>query len=329
MFSDGAKPATTNQFGYQSFELGGVVFSRDEYYAELSWDGGSHTIEIDQFIRTTQRLHASRFFVGSFLFDEVVGFTNKYGSADMFIGRDHPSFQDTGRVYEVNIPEDEALAGLAAILTDWTPPDFDPFAAPRETTTCVGVKCPGTNALLFQQRRQMTKSFWGLPGQPDAMHPANGDEVNGRFDDVEQTQPQINPEPGFEDELAAFNLISHMACSASTWNPSVCSIVGASAVCMSSEEATLPFWHRNDRLEWFIQLSDEIIWDVQNATDGRARARVIMKAGDIAAMPADIRHKGYSPRRSMLMIWENMSRDLPAKVATGQCPPLSERLAWA
>ena len=75
-------PTTTNQFGYQSFEIGGVTFSRDEYYAELRWGGGSHTIEIDQFIRTAQRLHAFRFFVGSFLFDEVVGFTNKYGSVD-------------------------------------------------------------------------------------------------------------------------------------------------------------------------------------------------------------------------------------------------------
>ena len=30
-----------------------------------------------------------------------------------------------------------------------------------------------------------------------------------------------------------------------------------------------------------------------------------MKAGDVAAMPADIRHKGYSPKRSMLIVWEN------------------------
>ena len=32
-----------------------------------------------------------------------------------------------------------------------------------------------------------------------------------------------------------------------------------------------------------------------------------MKPGDVAAMPADIRHQGYSPKRSMLLVWENGS----------------------
>ena len=36
-----------------------------------------------------------------------------------------------------------------------------------------------------------------------------------------------------------------------------------------------------------------------------------MKAGDVAAMPADIRHQGYSRKRSMLLVWENANPDLP------------------
>jgi len=51
-----------------------------------------------------------------------------------------------------------------------------------------------------------------------------------------------------------------------------------------------------------------------------------MKAGDVAAMPADIRHRGFSPngfspKRSMLLVWENASPELPALYASGKMPP--------
>jgi hypothetical protein len=73
-------------------------------------------------------------------------------------------------------------------------------------------------------------------------------------------------------------------------------------------------------VEWFVQLSDEIRWDVEDRETGAVRAKVTMKAGDVAAMPADIRHRGYSPKRSMLLVWENASADLPRLIASGQLP---------
>jgi hypothetical protein len=45
-----------------------------------------------------------------------------------------------------------------------------------------------------------------------------------------------------------------------------------------------------------------------------------MKAGDCAAMPADIRHQGFSPKRSMLLVWENNSSELPGMIARGETP---------
>jgi hypothetical protein len=45
-----------------------------------------------------------------------------------------------------------------------------------------------------------------------------------------------------------------------------------------------------------------------------------MKAGDIAAMPADIRHTGFSPKRSMLLVWENNSAKIPALIEAGEAP---------
>ncbi len=46
-----------------------------------------------------------------------------------------------------------------------------------------------------------------------------------------------------------------------------------------------------------------------------------MKAGDVAAMPADIRHKGYSPKRSMLIVWENNDDRLPQMYGKGELKP--------
>jgi hypothetical protein len=45
-----------------------------------------------------------------------------------------------------------------------------------------------------------------------------------------------------------------------------------------------------------------------------------MRPGDVAAMPADIRHQGYAPKRSMLLVWENADPELPALISSGQLP---------
>ena len=34
-------------------------------------------------------------------------------------------------------------------------------------------------------------------------------------------------------------------------------------------------------------------------------------------MPADIRHQGYSPKRSMLLVWENGDPALPERISKG------------
>ena len=76
-----------------------------------------------------------------------------------------------------------------------------------------------------------------------------------------------------------------------------------------------------DHGEWFLQLSDEIIWDVGDKDDGNPRARITMRTGDICAMPADIRHQGYSTKRSMLLVWENATPNLPQRYESGELTP--------
>jgi hypothetical protein len=120
--------------------------------------------------------------------------------------------------------------------------------------------------------------------------------------------------------VAAFNLFAYLSRSDVTWNPSVVSVCKDSLYCPTTEEYILPIVHGNDRVEWFVQLSDEIEWDVADKETGARRARVVMKPGDVAAMPADIRHQGYAPKRAMLLVWENGSSDLPQMIAEGRAP---------
>jgi hypothetical protein len=90
--------------------------------------------------------------------------------------------------------------------------------------------------------------------------------------------------------------------------------------CPTTEEYILPIIHGNDRVEWFVQLSDTIYWEVEDRDSGAVRSRVTMHPGDVAAMPADIRHQGYAPKRSMLLVWENADPALPGLIASGQLP---------
>ncbi len=94
----------------------------------------------------------------------------------------------------------------------------------------------------------------------------------------------IEAESGFENELQAFNLFGYLSRSDVTWNPSVSSVVKEIFFCPTSEEFILPVFHGSDRVEWFVQLSDEIIWEVNDKNTNHPRAKVTMRAGDVAAI---------------------------------------------
>ncbi len=104
---------------------------------------------------------------------------------------------------------------------------------------------------------------------------ASGNPVNRQFADVAQDEPEVHAEPGFENEVHAFNFFAYVSRSDVTWNPSVCSAVKDSLICATTEEYILPIIHGNDRVEWFVQFSDEIHWDVERPRDRRAA-----RAGD-------------------------------------------------
>jgi Hydroquinone 1,2-dioxygenase large subunit N-terminal len=305
-----------NAEGYREFTIGGFHFRRDEFFAHVTWPTGTHVMSIDAFLRALQRDVAWDFFYGTVNFDGVFGTVNHYGTVDMFAGRYNDSYRKAELDHVENFPTPEIRATFEAMLDDWTINGFDPFASPAETAKPFGVKT-GSNTAAVTRRRVTASRMVGVPGdeaiRTDATHP-----INRMFADVPQDEPDVRAEPGFEDEVCAFNLFAYLSRSDVTWNPSVVSQCKASLYCPTTEEYILPIIHGNDRVEWFVQMSDQIIWDVQDRDTGAVRAKVTMKAGDVAAMPGDIRHQGYSPKRSMLLVWENASPELPELIRSGK-----------
>jgi len=305
-----------NEQGYREFSLGGFHFRRDEFFVHITWPTGIHVMSADIFLRALQRDVAWDFFYGTVNFDHVFGTVNHYGTVDMFAGRFNESYRKNELDHTENFDSPVIRETFKAMLDDWTNASFDPFASPAETDKPFGVK-DGSNTEAITRRRVAAQRMVGVPGdeqiRTDETHP-----VNRMFADVDQDEPEVHAEPGFEGEVAAFNLFAYLSRSDVTWNPSVVSVCKNSLYCPTTEEYILPVVHGNDRVEWFVQLSDEIVWDVQERDTGAARSKVTMRAGDVAAMPGDIRHQGYSAKRSMLLVWENGSPELPELIRTGK-----------
>ncbi len=311
-------------FGYQDFQLGSFSFSRDEYFAHISWktkDGRplSHSMDINRYLSALMRDVAWGFFYGGVNFDDVIGTVNHYSSVDLQAGHFNTTMKAAGVDLLENFPTEQIRAVFEAMLDNWTNEGYDPFAAPQETGTAYGRK-RGNNTKAVTRERELAKRCVGLEGDLPLRTDERGAPVNRQFQDVPQDMPELHPEPGFEKEVHAFNLFAFLSRSQVTWNPSFTSVVKHSYMCPTTEEHILPIMHSNDRVEWFFQMSDSIDWDCAHKDTGQPLARVRMKAGDMAAMPAYCRHQGFSPKRSMLLVWENGSPKLVYEIENGEAP---------
>ena len=255
-----------DDFGYRQFTLGSFTFRRDEYFAHVTWPTGSHVMSIDAFLRALQRDCAWDFFYGTVNFDDVIGTVNHYGTVDLFAGRYNDSYRKAELDHTENFPTPDIHETFRAMLDDWTNSTFDPFASPEETEGPWGLK-NGNNTAAVTRRRVSAHRMVGVPGdepiRTDATHP-----VNRMFADVSQDEPEVHANPGFEDEVAGFSLYAYLSRSDVTWNPSVTSVCKDSLFCPTTEEYILPVIHGNDRVEWFVQLSDEIRWSVDDRDTG-------------------------------------------------------------
>ncbi len=268
-----------NQYGYREFKLGEFTFSRDEYFAYVEWPTGRHVMSADAFLRALQRDVAWQFFYGIVNFDGVIGTVNHYGTVDLFAGRYNDAYRkaELDHLENFETPADQGdVQGDARRLDErglrpLRQPDRDRAARSASRTATTAPRSPATGS---PPQRMVS-----VPGDEALRTDANGHPINRQFADVPQDEPEIDAEPGFEDEVAAFNLFAYLSRSPVTWNPSVVSVCGDSLYCPTTEEYILPIIHGNDRVEWFVQLSDEIIWDVEDRDTGAARAKVVDAAG--------------------------------------------------
>ena len=183
----------------------------------ITWPTGKHVLSVDVFLRALQRDVAWDFFYGTVNFDSVFGTVNHYGTVDMFAGRFNDAYRKAELDHTENFETPLIRDTFKAMLDDWTNASFDPFASPAETDKPFGVK-DGSNTEAITRRRVAAARMVSVPGdeqiRTDATHP-----VNRMFADVPQDQPEVYPEPGFENEVAAYNLYSYISRSDVTWNP--------------------------------------------------------------------------------------------------------------
>ena len=247
-----AAPASDTVAGYHAFTLGQFSFARDEYFVTVTWPAKghrqSHTMSADAFLRALMRDVAWNFFYGLVNFDAVFGTRNLYGRVEIFAGRYNEAIHGAGLSYVEAFDSTDAMARFKEILADWVNAGFDPFAAPAETENSPFGDKNGNNLAAIDRFRIATKRMTGLPGDSPLRSDADGFPVNRAFADVDQGEPEIEVEPGFEGEVHAFNLFKYLSRSDVTWNPSVTSVCGRSLFCPTTEEYILPIIHGNDRV---------------------------------------------------------------------------------
>ena len=318
--SDEHRATFDTRYGYHVYAIGSFTFQRDEYFVRVTYPKGTYVADVSAFLRSMMRDVAWGFFYGWVNFDDVFGTVNHYGSVDVFVGSYNAGYKNAGTDFSERFAANQLMNCFKALLSDWTNAGFDPFAAPLETGSAYGSK-NGNNDAAVNFQRELAERFVGSPGDTELRTDARGFAINRQFADVPQDEPVVHTEPGFEGQLSAFNLFSYLSRSPVTWNPSIVSVIGQSAYCPTSEEHILPILHGNDRVEWFLQLSDEITWQVADKATAAPRAVITMKAGDVSAMPADISHRGYAPKRAMLLVWENMTPGLEQRYGSGELAP--------
>src|SRR5690606_22330842 len=120
------------------------------------------------------------------------------------------AYTSAGRDLTERFRSADLMAVFKQMVSDWTITGFDPFAAPMETAAAWGVKSGGNDAAVTRNR-VTARRMVGLPGDAPLRTDEDGYPVNRMFADVPQDQPEVHPEPGFEDEVAAFNLFAYLS----------------------------------------------------------------------------------------------------------------------
>ncbi len=106
----------------------------------MRWPKGTHTIEVDRFLRAMVRDIGWGFFYGWIFFDDVFGTQNHYGTVDIFAGTYSKGHRDTGVDFLETFNTDDVRAAFETISVNWINEGYDPLRAPLETGSPLGAK---------------------------------------------------------------------------------------------------------------------------------------------------------------------------------------------
>ena len=275
---------------------------------------------VDAFLRALQRDVAWDFFYGIVNFDGVFGTVNHYGTVDLFAGRYNDAYRKAELDHLENFETPLIRATFKAMLDDWTNDGLRPVRQPDRDR----------RAVRHQERRQP-----GRDHPPPRHRAAHGRRARAtsrsaptttatRSTASSPTSPRTSrrstPSPASRTRWQRSTCSPTCRARDVTWNPSVVSVCKDSLYCPTTEEYILPIIHGNDRVEWFVQLSDEIHWDVEDRDTGAARAKVVMRPATWPRCRPTSATRATRPKRSMLLVWENAAPELPALISSGKLP---------
>ena len=229
-------------------------------------------------------------------FDHVIGTRNDYGKVDFYAGTFNGTLKAAGVDDVEQFDADHIMATFKAILRDWVNEGFDPFAAPvetgndgpkqGETSRPSNGRASPRSACRARPRLAIARRHAGEPclrrRRPGRARDSRGAGTQGAAPCLQPVQVSSRSE--VTGILPSRRCARHRS-PARRWRSSSCR-------CST-----------DDWVEWLSS------WRMKSGGTSATRpgapwARVTMKAGDVAAMPADIRHQGYSTKRSMLYVWE-------------------------
>ena len=225
------------------------------------------TISIDAFLRALQRDVAWDFFYGTVNFDHVIGTVNHYGNVDLFAGRYNDAYRKAELDHVENYETPLIRETFKAMLDDWTNgASTRSPAPPRPKAACK----QGSNTEAVTRQR-VTASAWSAS---PATRRSAATRWASRSTACSPTSPGRTGDRGrarLRGGGVRVQPVRLPVAANVTWNPSVVSVCKDSLYCPTTEEYILPIIHGNDRVEWFVQLSDEIEWDAGSRHRRRRR----------------------------------------------------------
>ena len=284
---------------------------RDEHFAHVDWPTGHHVMSVEAFLKALMRDVAWNFFYG------IVNFDSRHRHDEPLRER-----RPVRRPVQRRLPQGrDRPPGELPPRRDHRPPSRPCSPTGRTTGTTRSpprrrpgrrsVEKRGDNLAAITRRGFTAQRMVGVPGDEPLRSDDTGHPINRMFADVAQDEPVVEAEPGYEDEVAAFNLFAYLVAQRRDVEP-----VGGVGVpgqpLLPHHRGVHPADHPRQRPRRVVRPAlrrDPL--EGRGPRHRRPRAKVLMKAGDVAAMPADIRHQGYSPKRAMLLVWENGSPELP------------------